>query len=264
MPAYSRILLPWDSQPQEGTGVNPDFRLPLEFLWNGAHNTVDAVTGLLWTRGTGLTDDAHAFGRGVSGSSGATGFSRSGGKTSAETKYTFVGVFKRTGAIAYQSIFISSGTNTGVSMACDSGGTVLSWVKRGVTSFGSLTLPLNEDVCVVASHDQTSGAYYLLMRNLVTGVVTRSAGTDTNGSSAGNGTYRILRGHDNSFAGSLGLAGFAFAYLPEALAYDILSNPWQIFAPRSIWVPVSSGSAPATFQAAWARNANTVLVGGRL
>jgi len=33
----------------------------------------------------------------------------------------------------------------------------------------------------------------------------------------------------------------------------------QLVEPQSIWVPVSAGGAPATFNPAWARNANILL-----
>ena len=58
----------------------------------------------------------------------------------------------------------------------------------------------------------------------------------------------------------------AVVVLPRSVRSDAESlacNPWQLFEPRRIWVPVASG-APSSFVPSWARNANTVLVGGRL
>lgn len=47
--------------------------------------------------------------------------------------------------------------------------------------------------------------------------------------------------------------------LPRKLAARLSANPWYLFAPRSIWVPVAAG---ATFNAAWAANANTLIQPG--
>lgn len=42
---------------------------------------------------------------------------------------------------------------------------------------------------------------------------------------------------------------------------ELLGNPWALFAPRRVLVPVAAGAPPA-FVAAWAANANTVIQSG--
>lgn len=67
----------------------------------------------------------------------------------------------------------------------------------------------------------------------------------------------------NTFAGTRVATAIWRAPLSDAEIQSHLVNPWQIFEPEEdvMWAPVAVGGG---FQPAWARGANTVLVGGRL
>lgn len=244
--ALLQYAAPWTFQPQEAVEVRRDILTP-EWAWLGSNPDVDIASGLPWSRGSGLTDDLHDFGRGVVSSSGSTGFTRTNGRTTAQRRYTYIGVIRRTENFpwAYNSLFISSGTNAGISIAADALGGNYGLVKRGVVAVGaSMALPAHETVVMVMSHDEDTGEYYMLVRPLAGGAVSRVSATNTGKSSAGNGTYKTGRGWDNAFAGSIGLSYLAWEFLPESQAYAALDNPWGfVFAPQSIWVPVSAGGA---------------------
>lgn len=240
--ALLQYAAPWLQQPQEAVEVRRDVLLP-EWVWLGSNPAADLASGRVWTRGSGLTDDLSDFGRGVSAASGAGGFSRSGGRTTAQTRYTYIGVMRRDGVYGYQSLFITSGVNSGISIAADNLGGNFGLIKRGIVAVGSsMSLPLGETVVMVMSHNENTGEYYMLVRPLAGGVVSRVATSNTAKSSAGDGTYKTGRGWDDAFNGSIGLSYLAWEFLPEARAHEILDNPWGfVFAPQSIWVPVSAG-----------------------
>jgi hypothetical protein len=53
--------------------------------------------------------------------------------------------------------------------------------------------------------------------------------------------------------------------LGDAEVLDIGANPWQLFAPRRIWIPVSTGAAVApTLTAAIAYNLGSTTVTPRV
>ena len=60
--------------------------------------------------------------------------------------------------------------------------------------------------------------------------------------------------------GEIALAGVFNRDLSDQEIKSLSDNPWQLFAPRRIWVPQGAG-APATFSPAWARNRNTIITG---
>lgn len=60
--------------------------------------------------------------------------------------------------------------------------------------------------------------------------------------------------------GDIYLAACWSRALSDSEVTSLAGNPWQLFAPRRIWVPQAAG-APATFNPAWARNRNTIITG---
>lgn len=87
----------------------------------------------------------------------------------------------------------------------------------------------------------------------------------TSGGFAGYTSAEICLGQANNISlGTMLVPIFVRTrgYWSASQRASFLANPWQVFAPRSIWVPVSAGGGGGGFQAAWARNANTMIQGG--
>lgn len=110
---------------------------------------------------------------------------------------------------------------------------------------------------IVFAHDGTN--IYFYRAGVLAGSTARPAGVSTTPA----GRYAVLGNKHSSGTNSPsatiynGRAWNRCLTASEVVEYS--GNPNCVYAPRSIWVPVSAGGAPAAFQAAWARNANTIL-----
>lgn len=274
MPAYSRILLPWDSQPQEPVGIDWDNPLTrgLVLAWTPAH-IVEPTTGVAWLRGRAT----KAGGIGLSTDPTASGvyYELPAPSSAAAPLASRLDLSALTVACIAQQ---PTETNTGRAFVRGHGSGTPAWsigLNGGsfdgpYASFGATTFgPSSGDATMVGrphvvsmSGDGATAELWYDGRLFTSGAYT----PPTYAYDAAN--HRTWIVGSNGVGAGAGTENYGAFIWNRPLSADehraFHANPWQIFAPRSIWVPVSSESAPATFQAAWARNANTVLVGGRL
>lgn len=124
-----------------------------------------------------------------------------------------------------------SSNGTGFNIGYDGGGVSFGIRKGGVFDLTTIT-PLTHPVAAICSHDQATGDYWMLTRELIGNTVSRVTQTNTSASSASNGTFSINRnGGANTFGGSIFLAVGAYQYFPEAWGRRYLTNPWALFQP---------------------------------
>jgi hypothetical protein len=98
---------------------------------------------------------------------------------------------------------------------------------------------------LIMSHRTDTGEMWGLAKNLNTGVIQRVSDNNTLAAFATTGTAQFNTvGADQGWPGHIALAMGAWNWLPETLGFELLNNPWQLFAPlpRRIWAP----SAPIT------------------
>lgn len=95
--------------------------------------------------------------------------------------------------------------------------------------------------------------------------VSGAVGYVCNGTNATSDTPRTGDGGFSNYYHPLGevllQASLPDVFVEQEEALDLSRNPWQLFEPRRVLVPVAAG-APPTFVAAWAANANTVIQSG--
>ena len=121
---------------------------------------------------------------------------------------------------------------------------------------------------MICSMDQDNDEYAYHIRNMTTLSYEEQSGTSTTNSTAGDGTFMIgnaRAANTFSFPGLIYLSVIAADFMPLVKMRQWSENPWQIFRPmqRRLYFGVAAAGGGG-FKAAWARNVNTVLVGGRL
>ncbi|HEX5126507.1 MAG TPA: hypothetical protein VFW00_07180 [Rhodocyclaceae bacterium] len=187
----------------------------------------------------------------------------------AQTKFTAMAVFVwRSGAANnFPQLCAGSTGNSGFRLAEPSNGPggTLALTKGGVTSLAGLSLTTGVPYAVVTSHDQATGDYYILLRNLQTGAVTSATQNDTTVSTAGNGLAAIgnARGDFNgSWNGDIFACTMAFEYIARAQGEAWLRNPWQVFqAPqRVLTLAAAAGASAALAGSASAVSASTAVL----
>lgn len=250
----------WPAQPQISSRLSSHplaQRAAYGFLGGVA---TSLSSGRIWTRNSGVTNSANVAGLSINTSSiSGAAMSVTGITTTAQTQFTVVAVVNRTGSNSFATITQSSGTNTGFNLQCN--GTALGLSKGGVVDLNTVTLPTGPHI-IVASHNQTTGDYYLLARPLGGGAILRTTQTNTAVSTASNGSATISRNSGaNAFAGHVGFVVAGFVYLPESAGRELLANPWQLLGPRQTWVPVTvSGTTVLVTGNAIASAVGTVTV----
>lgn len=138
--------------------------------------------------------------------------------------------------------------------------------QRNATS--PVAVPVNKPTLLASGADGTNVSVYLA-RVLTT---TSTSGDSTPYGFEGYSTPEFVIGYGGggtTVEGSETLtSNWSSAYtllLSRALTLTELltleDNPWQIFEPRRIWVPVSAG-AGSSFNAAWVRNRSQVIGAG--
>lgn len=257
-----RISTPWDSQPQEAVG--PDQR----WIDRGLVYADDG-RGSFWTPATGVVPATIQAGRpkataGIYGIS--QGFGSALGFGTSDTLVT--GTIPRTAkARSYISFQYTNGGGAGGGgrIAENSAATateMLASQSDGFLHYFVATsgaagqykvaggLPLGSWTCVGISHDKTSVP--ILPVGYVNGA---AAAVSTVTSATGSYTttaYQLTRGNRTSDNGRVwdGILGPIYVFESLLLAsehQELASNPWQLFAPRSIRVPVSSASSGTSF-----------------
>ena len=245
-----RQSTPWTRQPQTPVGVqSPLANVGSVFVGS---SRVDPHTRKLWLISNGASEGVASFGRAFSPGASAGGIQQSGLTTAAQTKCTFIGVFRINSAKQFSFLARSSATNTSFSIGNGSGangGLSYGIHKAGVTTLNEVVLTAGVVYSFVASHDQATGEYYFLARNAKDGSVLRAAGTSVTASLASTGTAYIgVNVSPNDFDGAVGLVYQAFNFLPENRASSFLNNPWQVFAPQTltVWAVDAGGSEGAS------------------
>lgn len=112
------------------------------------------------------------------------------------------------------------------------------------------------------ANNPTNWVAYLNQAVWGSGTVTSGVTTQTTG--------RLLTLSERSVSASVSHQGIWFLrlawnrILSAQEVASLATNPWQIFTPlqRRIWVP--GAAAPGGFQAAWARNSNSIIQGARV
>lgn len=271
MPAYSRILLPWDSQPQEAAGIdwdNPLTRgLRLAVIGGSPQNI---VTGQMPAGINRLSSGVASEGRVWTGDAPSGTINSRG----------IVFPFDVSGALTVHTIVLRSASVNDADSSRIA--TVIGNLDNGQANFWHLNLGNGFGAAGDDNKPRFSlsaagvGTIYadgiaLSGNNPATTALTngqwyRMSAAKPAGATDTSGTNRISIGGQRSSGGAYyGLNGSIALVLlwdRELSAVEIAQltrREYELFAPRSIWVPVSAGGGGGGFQAAWARNANTIL-----
>jgi hypothetical protein len=230
--------------------------------------------GRPWVRGAMPIDNVGLPGRVVDfvGSNTAA-FDRSV-TTVAQTRFFAAAVFRWQSGAAnnFPQLLGTSSVNSSFRLGASNGnGLDLGLVKGGVFALPTVSLVSGVWYAMITSHDQSTGAYYITIKPLSGGDVTRATGTNTAASSASDGTASVgtsRKDYSGTWNGAIALAYTSFQWVPEARASVLLENPWQIFAPVEEPVFYSlggnttgAGSSSITFAASAVGAANKPVAG---
>lgn len=252
------LIYPGDeltSQPFANFQLSPRLIIRPEALFVGSAGGIDLARNKPLTAPASLSWQATptAVAAKFSGGAGA-GFTLSGGRTTAQTKVTFLAVVCIDTSTAYQGILATSTASTGGFSMLDpwGSGTQVGITKNAVEAAPVyVTLTAGKHYALAASLNQGSGEYYVLAREMGGNSILRAASTTyTSTSAAGNGVYGFGVGRSDIAAlnGKLALGVISFDFLPEPAAREFVRNPWGIFASgdSAIWFPDSAGDASAS------------------
>jgi len=279
MPAYSRILLPWDSQPQEAVG--PNLGAPWsEKLWGQSNLAAFAHNG--WVNmalGTGRVENAPSIvgtvSYGVSpigvgqqtALSGRNGRGYTGPTTSLTTFTVAAYVVFTSTAGGVEVITGNDDANNGGWRLQRNGGTNLQLTRIGWTNvtLASGVLQNNTPYFIGVARNDVALTVHYVVRNLQNGSVASGSVADISAWTAPtSGVWPV--GYGRATTESVGgIISGAFISAYDATLGELLewaNNPWQLFAPRSIWVPVSVGGGGAsTITAATGTSTASTLTG---
>lgn len=251
MPAYSRILLPWDSQPQEveelsGWATSQGFRYAIA----PGVSRFGSGLRLAITGGAGTpTNSANSTGR-TRVYSSSSDYIQDGGALDPRNGYVWVWVGSWSALGNYSGLVARTSDNSTTSgWAWQRFSTADSlYVYHGATNASLSTIDdllSSESAVWVGGWDATSNALSLY-RN---GTLVRSGTLATAPVyTAGVGQLKLAASRDqNTTSAVCSLAAFAIGTSPtQALASALYENPWRLFADRTIWVPVSAGGGGVT------------------
>lgn len=235
--------------------LDPRWGLRPEICWIASNPT------LMGPLGVGTITGMHA---GIAGpglvitgdGTNGNGVTINGGDKTARDAATFVVVCRRNGAGGAYHGLISltghSGGNQGIYVSDYGSGKELGIVRGGVAAMSKVTnVPSDQWLVVVASWRKADGANYVGYAPLGGGTTSVSAGTHAGTMLGGNGTYCVgrHRGDIPSWPGDIAAAVASFDWLDLDRAVELMRDPWQLFEPRRIPVPVSAGGATYTLSA---------------
>ena len=239
--ALRELLLPWGAQPQEATDVDVStgFARQLKCLWTGAGYWYGPAEGT-YSRQIGSAADVAVYGRGRTTFSVVASTSPSGrlpdGSFGTASAGTFLAVVRVPTGTATASL---KGGATGDMHIRVTSGANLVFVKRGVSvRITASGVVAQGGVYVVA------GSYGAENRLYCNGVL---VGVDSGGLVTAQGTAAWV-GHDGGAAedwsdGGIGLIAAWDRQLSTDEVCELSANPWQLFEPQRIWVPVSAGGS---------------------
>lgn len=260
MPRSREILLPWDSQPQEAVRVNPEYAALGAKIWLPP----GLVTSNEAPAQDGLAREAFAGGIGAR-------FNR---VTTERIEYTppassgdftLVSVWRATAFhsdnCTFNGVFAyGAGAAAGHYIGLDVGGNlqaVSTEVNNWTVTPSGVVTALGRTYCAVATFTSGGGRRLFLDGRLV--------GTDSTSRSPGGldrwytGVYVSNAVYYAPFSGVIGLSGVIPSALSDERAAAISANPYAaLFAPQTIWVPVSTGGGTVTMVAQDAAHAHAL------
>lgn len=250
------FLLPWDSQPQEVVEV--DWNNPLTNglvflapLWPGQLNDIvggkrATVTGTLGYAAT--RDGVFPL---FSGSQyidyGAFGAEFPAGPATIAWIQTPIA---QSGFNTLMNLMPSGGVNSWVCYQNGGGGSyAFTFGRRAGTGPANYNTtvgtPANGDTrrFIVRSPSLDTATYtdYSLFDRFSGALAPDGSTTYGGNTSTGMRIGALLPSGGDGFDGAIGMVAIWKRQLSDAEARDYNANPWQLFAPRTIWVPVSAG-----------------------
>jgi hypothetical protein len=251
---------PRAAQPQSPVRIDGASQLRPDFVFL-AGQSVDLACARPWTQAGGATFNRKSM-RAFDPQATANALTRSGSTTAAQTKFTFLMVINRTTSNSFGGLFKTSVSGGGYAVGYEGGGLTVGLVKPGVASLNGITHAADKPLVLGGAHDTSTGEYYILSRELLTGTELRATQTETSAAGSGDGTITIHHnGSPNNWGDSIFMAIGAYQFFPESWMRRYLRNPWALFQPNvgRIWAPPSAGGG---FKAAWARNRSQVIGAG--
>ncbi len=239
------FLLPWDSQPQEVAELNAGIFPSAELAFNAGVGPVNLVSGAI-----GTVSGSPTYGVGIGGRSLNVAAASTGGiywpvrSRSVADPWTVIVNIRIDGSTAATQGFLQIASTT-----ANSGSPYL-LLARNNTDFrvfaggnyrvtDAAALIQGTEHVIAVTYD---GATMTVVRN---GVV---VGTYSSANLGSNTSTHAWVG--NGFNGSVGSGTYGAWYSSAAMSVAVLQeitrgNHWQLFAPQSIWVPVSAAAAPS-------------------
>lgn len=257
-----QLRKPWDSQPQEGTGV--DWGNPLT---QGLIYAVNFAEGLNPTNAARNNRGVATISGTVSRSPGSLGNAAVGsnGLISLTDPLDILRI--NTGPVTHIAICQISAVDSnygGVFAVSDASGNTTFSVQRDASGPNLLLTRGNSQITAsspitvsdiiassgwaLASADSANGSAIEINTLNKAGSTTLSGSP---GTQAGAGVRCVFFG-ERAASTSFGSDGKYYAhfawnrFLSLAERLEVLANPWQLFAPRSIWVPVSTAGGSVT------------------
>jgi hypothetical protein len=263
MPAYNRILLPWDRQPQELAALNPEYPGAdrITTLIPFGRTNRDIVGGKFLTLSSG--GSIHADQRGLSlKGSGSAAVASMALNLSAYDKLTlsfwlywdayasdddfameFTADSNSNDGFYVDPNYSGSGGQFGFQVGSVAGNRKTAYMARSLApaaTWNHFFVVWDRSIAGLSTSVWVNGVAVSLTA-VNTGV--------TLGNFANSTLFIFSRNNANLFgAGRLQNLVIRGGYLgTQADASYEYANPWQLFAPQSIWVPVSAGAGGATY-----------------
>lgn len=260
MLGYSRILLPWDSQPPFETGASELARnLGFTHVWLvGATPLINNII----TPGAGALTSAVGSAQRSSGP-GGIGATQSG----AGAYLQALGNPFATSTCSYvwaESFSVDTGTSASGSVITDSNAALTSIANSGALEIRKIGSDINiiraqQAIVLTASAVRTDnrfnvGAVSVAGNNGRHAIFSngRLAASSTPASSYTHGTSGVgssgVIADNVQQAGQLYVLAFAPVVVPDTALAELTAglNVWRLFEPTSIWVPVSAGGGAPT------------------
>ncbi len=249
------ILLPWVSQPQEAVDIASQWRDDLLF----AHTFISAkdILGGIWTSTGSPSNVVNGHGLGVGHNSSYYLTSTESGRllpNAPECSWLFVGTVTTSTTQYAVGGFGDLGLDTARVQFDSYNGTLRSiFVNTAGSAASAASSAYANGTPVAAVFSVSAGKVPSVY---VRGIKSAgSAGTGTVGTYTGVRIGAIAKLNSLAHASQESNLHAAFRRaLTDSEALALCDNPWQIFAPRRIWVPVSAASGPPTLAAIAASN----------
>lgn len=250
--------IPWTRQPQYPAPIDSTRRIATLLSPNGI--TFQNRAGPAWTQTGTFTGPAVSFGRSLF-ATGTQYLSRTNPYTSGPLSLGFVLLpfYDNVATIGLWSLAATATSGVPHILVQQNNANLRVLFGGAYNIDFANVFTAGKPAYVALSFSTVTQSASCTVTAAVNGKVTSATATHT---AQSNATEYFLSGFNLSYSGNVGEHWSA----PVNLSSQVQSlsvNPWQIFAPlsRRIWAP---SAAPGGFQAAWARNANSVIQGMRI